>query len=83
MSSRIFIGRPRKQATEKKTTFRVYLSPDELPAVRVAVAGVLGDRKGAERVCYRIGVSVADLNAVTRVVEAVLNRPDKNLDKRL
>lgn len=77
MNSRIFIGRPRKQATEKKTTFRVYLSPDELPAVRVAVTGILGDRKGAERVCYRIGVSVADLNAVARIVETVLNRIDK------
>lgn len=78
MRRRIFIGRPRKQATEKKTTFRVYISPDELPAVRAAVAGVLGGRKGAERVCYRIGVYVADLNAVSRVVEAVLNRLDKN-----
>ena len=77
MSSRVFIGRPRKQATEKKTTFRVYLSPDELPAVRVAVSGVLGDKKGAERVCYRIGVFTADLNAVERVVSAVLNRTDK------
>ena len=77
MNRRIFIGRPRKRETEKKTTFRVYISPDELHAVRVAVAGVLGDRKGAERVCYRIGVSVADFKAVSHVVEAVLNRPDK------